>query len=161
MVEKVERRESSTESDSSVSNCDLTCQHSGKRNESVTVIEPVQNGMWLGVIESIKYSDLLSFWIWRNIKVRYAQSSLGVGWAIIQPLFTMLIFTLVFGRLAKLDSDGVPYAIFSSAALVPWTFFSNSVSETTGSLIQNANMISKIYFPRLILPLVISPKFEP
>lgn len=103
-------------------------------------------------LEFLQYRDLFIFWVWRNIKVRYAQSALGIGWAVIQPVFSMLVFTVVFGKLAKIDSDGVPYALFSFAALVPWTFFSNSVTEGTGSLIQNANMISKIYFPRLILP---------
>ena len=103
--------------------------------------------------ELLDYRDLFIFWVWRSIKVRYAQSALGIGWAVIQPVFTMIVFTIIFGKLAKVGSDGVPYAAFSFAALVPWTFFANSVSESTGSLIQNANMISKIYFPRIILPM--------
>lgn len=103
--------------------------------------------------ELVDYRDLFIFWVWRSIKVRYAQSALGIGWAVIQPVFTMIVFTIIFGKLAKVGSDGVPYAAFSFAALVPWTFFANSVSESTGSLIQNANMISKIYFPRIILPM--------
>jgi lipopolysaccharide transport system permease protein len=90
------------------------------------------------------------FLVWRDIKARYAQSVLGIGWAVIQPVFSMLVFTIVFGNLAKIDSDGVPYAIFSFTALVPWTFFSSSLTSSSVSL---TGMITKIYFPRLVLPL--------
>lgn len=122
-------------------------------DKELTEIVPSGNSFLGGLRELVDYRDLFIFWVWRSIKVRYAQSALGIGWAVIQPLFFMLVFTVVFGNLAKVSSDGVPYAIFSFTALVPWTFFSNSLTESTGSLIQNANMISKIYFPRLILPL--------
>ena len=98
------------------------------------------------------YRDLLYFLVWRDIKVRYAQSVLGVGWAVIQPVFLMIVFTLVFGRLARLDSDGAPYAIFSYVALVPWTYFSNALTDSTTSLVQNSALITKVYFPRIILP---------
>ncbi|RPJ83074.1 MAG: ABC transporter permease [Acidobacteria bacterium] len=100
-----------------------------------------------------RYRDLLFFLVWRDVKARYAQSVLGVGWAIIQPLFSMIVFTVVFGSLAKIDSEGRPYAIFSYTALVPWTYFSNAVSTSTGSLITSSGMLSKVYFPRLIIPL--------
>ena len=99
------------------------------------------------------YRDLLYFLVWRDIKVRYAQSVLGVGWAVIQPVFLMIVFTLVFGRLARLDSDGAPYAIFSYVALVPWTYFSNALTDSTTSLVQNSALITKVYFPLIILPL--------
>lgn len=99
------------------------------------------------------YRDLLRFLTWRGIKVRYAQSAIGVGWAIIQPVFSMIVFTVVFGNLAEIDSEGIPYAVFSFAALVPWTYFANALTEGTDSLVSNANMISKVYFPRVILPL--------
>ena len=99
------------------------------------------------------YSDLLFFMVWRNVRVRYAQSLLGVGWAVIQPLFSMLVFTVIFGGLAKVDSNGAPYAVFSFTALVPWTYFANALTDSTGSLVGNANMIRKVYFPRLVLPL--------
>ena len=89
------------------------------------------------------YRDLLYFLVWRDIKVRYAQSVLGVGWAVIQPVFLMIVFTLVFGRLARLDSDGAPYAIFSYVALVPWTYFSNALTDSTTSLVQNSALITK------------------
>ena len=103
--------------------------------------------------ELLEYRDLFSFMVWRNIKTRYAQSALGVGWALLQPLFTMLVFTIIFGRLAKVDSNGVPYAIFSYTALVPWTYFANAVTESSASLLANANLLSKVYFPRVVLPL--------
>ncbi len=89
----------------------------------------------------------------RGIKAKYAQSVLGIGWAVIQPLVSTLIFTLVFGSIAKVRSDGVPYFIFSLTAMVPWTYFSNTLTESAGSLITNANLITKVYFPRLVLPL--------
>ncbi|MDX5338118.1 MAG: ABC transporter permease [Cyclobacteriaceae bacterium] len=100
-----------------------------------------------------RYKDLLYFLTLRGIKARYAQSILGVAWAIIQPLFTTLVFTLVFGGLAKVDSDGMPYVLFSYLALWPWNYFSGTLTESANSLIQNANMITKVYFPRMVLPL--------
>lgn len=119
----------------------------------VTVIEPDQGWRWVDLKELFEYRDLFLFLIWRHIKIRYAQSAIGIGWAVIQPLFSMVVFTIVFGRLARIDSDGAPYAIFSFVALVPWTYFSNALTEGTASLVTNAQIISKIYFPRLILPL--------
>jgi lipopolysaccharide transport system permease protein len=98
------------------------------------------------------YRDLFYFLVWRNIKTRYAQSVLGVGWAIIQPVFRMIIFTIVFGNLARIDSDGVPYAIFSYTALVPWTYFSNSLTASATSLVTSTQMVQKVYFPRLVIP---------
>ena len=95
---------------------------------------------------------MLYFLTWRDIKVRYKQTVLGVSWAIIQPIFTMVIFSLFFGRLAKVPSDGLPYPIFSFAALVPWSFFANTLIQASNSLVIDANMIKKIYFPRLIMP---------
>lgn len=103
--------------------------------------------------ELLRYKDLLYFLVVRGIKARYAQSVLGVGWAVIQPLFTMLIFTIVFGKLARIDSNGIPYALFSFCALVPWTYFSGVLNEGANSLTANANMLTKVYFPRLVLPL--------
>jgi lipopolysaccharide transport system permease protein len=103
--------------------------------------------------ELYEYRDLLRFLTLRSIRVRYAQSALGVGWAVIQPLATMLIFTVIFGRMVGVKTNEIPYALFSFIGLVPWTYFANSISEATTSLITNAGMISKIYFPRLVLPL--------
>ena len=123
--------------------------------ETVTVIEPRSGWRPIDWKELGEYSDLFFFLTWRHIKVRYAQSAIGIGWAVVQPLFYMLVFTVVFGRLARIQSDGAPYAVFAFTALVPWTYFANAVSEGAASLIVNANMISKIYFPRLILPMSI------
>lgn len=116
-------------------------------------IEPKKNLRFLDWRELIAYRDLFRFLIWRQIKVRYAQSAIGIGWAIIQPLFSMIIFTLIFGNLAKVDSDGAPYALFSLAALIPWTYFSNAITDGVASLVGEANMLRKVYFPRLLLPL--------
>ena len=103
--------------------------------------------------ELVAYRDLFRFLIWREIKVRYAQSAIGIGWAVIQPVCSMIIFTIVFGRLANVSSDGVPYALFSFAALVPWTYFSNAINDGVASLVSETNMLRKIYFPRLLMPL--------
>ena len=101
----------------------------------------------------MRYKDLFYFLVWRDIKTRYAQSVLGIGWAVIQPLFSMIVFTIVFGNLAKIDSNGVPYAIFSFTALVPWTYFSSALSRSSGSLLSASGMMTKVYFPRLIIPI--------
>jgi len=119
----------------------------------ITVIEPRSGWRLLDLRELSAYRDLFRFLIWRSIKVRYAQSAIGIGWAIIQPLFSMVVFTIVFGKLAGISSDGVPYAVFSFAALVPWTYFANALTEGVDSLVGNANMLQKVYFPRLLLPL--------
>src|SRR5262245_2888820 len=100
-----------------------------------------------------QYRELFYFLIWRDVKVRYAQSVLGIGWAMIQPLVPMIIFTIVFGRVAQISSDGIPYALFAYTALVPWTYFSNALTDSSGSLVKEVNMLNKIYFPRLIIPL--------
>src|SRR5258706_6148697 len=118
-----------------------------------TFIRPQKGWKLIDVAELIRYKDLLYFLTVRGVKAKYAQSVLGVGWAVIQPLFSALVFTVVFGNLAKVKSDGVPYFIFSMVALVPWTYFSNTLVESANSLVTNANMISKVYFPRLVLPL--------
>lgn len=110
---------------------------------------------WRGIDfrELREYQDLFYFLVWRDIKVRYAQSVLGIGWAIIQPIVYMLAFSLVFGKFVGVQSDGIPYPIFSLAGLIPWTYFSGSLSGATGSVPSAQNLISKIYFPRIILPL--------
>jgi lipopolysaccharide transport system permease protein len=117
------------------------------------VIDPARSARLVDWQELWQYRDLFFFLVWRDIKVRYAQSILGVGWAIIQPVFSMIVFTIVFGNLANVDSDGVPYAIFSYTALVPWTFFSSSLTDASGSLVSAANMFTKVYFPRLVIPI--------
>jgi lipopolysaccharide transport system permease protein len=99
-----------------------------------------------------RYRELFYFLAWRDILVRYKQTAIGVAWALVRPLLTMVVFTVVFGTIAKLPSDGVPYPILVFAAMLPWQFFANSLSEASNSLIGNANLISKVYFPRLIIP---------
>jgi lipopolysaccharide transport system permease protein len=108
---------------------------------------------WPKLRELWEYRELLFFFAWRDIKVRYRQTVMGASWAIIQPFFTMVIFSLFFGRLANVPSDGLPYPVFSFTALVPWTFFANALAQASNSLVINANMVKKIYFPRLALPI--------
>jgi lipopolysaccharide transport system permease protein len=98
------------------------------------------------------YRELVAFLAWRDISVRYRQTVIGIAWSVIQPVLTMIVFTVVFGRIAQLPSNGVPYPLLVLSGLLPWQFFSNGLTQASGSLIQNANMISKIYFPRLALP---------
>lgn len=115
--------------------------------------EPTKGWAWPKLRELWEYRELLYFFVWRDIKVRYRQTILGVLWAIIQPFFTMVVFSLFFGRLAKVPSDDLPYPVFSYAALVPWTFFATALNQASNSLVINANMVKKIYFPRLALPI--------
>lgn len=121
----------------------------------VIVIKPHSGWRSVDWKELREYKDLFFFLIWRNIKVRYAQSAIGVGWAVLQPLASMLVFTVIFGRLVGVESNGAPYEVFAFAALVPWTYFANCLTEGTSSMVTNASMISKIYFPRLIMPLAV------
>jgi len=116
-------------------------------------IEPSRGWVSLKLRELWEYRELLYFLTWRDIKVRYKQTLLGAAWAIIQPFFTMVVFSLFFGKLAKIPSDGIPYPIFSYAALVPWTFFANGLNQSANSLVGSANLIKKVYFPRLTIPI--------
>jgi lipopolysaccharide transport system permease protein len=118
-----------------------------------TVIKPSQGWVSLKLRELWEYRELLYFLTWRDIKVRYKQTALGAAWAIIQPFFTMVVFSLFFGALAHIPSDGIPYPIFSYAALVPWTFFANGLTQSSNSLVGSANLIKKVYFPRLAVPI--------
>jgi len=119
----------------------------------VLVIEPKKGLRWIDLGELWNYRELLGFLIWRDVGVRYRQSLLGAGWAILQPLLTMIIFTIIFGRLAKIPSDGIPYPIFSYCALLPWTYFTRSIIATSDSVVGKTDLISKVYFPRMLLPL--------
>jgi lipopolysaccharide transport system permease protein len=121
--------------------------------ETLRVIEPRSGWVPIGWLELWEYRELLGFLVWRDVKVRYKQTVLGAAWAILHPLTTMIMFTLLFGRWAKMPSDGMPYPVFAFAALMPWTFFSNAVSAAAGSLVGNAHLISKVYFPRLLISL--------
>lgn len=120
---------------------------------SKVVLKPSSGWVPIRLGELWEYHELLYFLVWRDVKVRYKQTLLGGMWAILQPLLTMAVFSLFFGRLAKLPSDGIPYPIFSFAALVPWTFFVNGLTGAAQSLVGSANLIKKVYFPRLAIPI--------
>jgi len=115
-------------------------------------IVPSRGWVALNLADVWTHRELLYFLTWRDIKIRYKQTALGAVWAVIQPLFPMLIFTLFFGRLAKMPSDGIPYSVFAYAALLPWTYFASAVGNSSSSVVGSSNLISRVYFPRLIIP---------
>ena len=119
-------------------------------------IQPTR-GWWTmqDLRELIGYHELLYFLMWRTLKVRYRQTILGAGWVIAQPLFTMLVFSVFLGRLAKLPSDGLPYPVFALAGLIPWAYFANALGNTTNSLVDNERLLTKVYFPRILLPVAV------
>ena len=121
-------------------------------SEPLVVIQPSKRWDLLSFKDLWAYRELLFFLTWRDVKVRYKQTALGAAWAILQPLFMMVIFTIFFGRLAGVGSAGIPYPLFALAGLVPWTFFSNAITASGNSLVGSANLITKVYFPRLIVP---------
>lgn len=116
-------------------------------------IEPSKSRFSLHLAELWEYRELLYFLAWRDIKVRYKQTILGAAWAILQPFLTMVVFSFFFGTLAEMPSDGIPYPLFSYAALVPWTFFANGITQAANSLVTSSNLIKKVYFPRLAIPI--------
>jgi lipopolysaccharide transport system permease protein len=122
-------------------------------DKKITVIEPLSPWNLINFRELIEYRDLFFFLVWRDIKVLYAQTILGFSWAIIQPLAQILIFTIIFGRVAQIDTDGIPYFLFSTVAIIPWTFMSTAMTQSSQSLVSGQNMLGKVYFPRLIFPL--------
>ncbi|HJO29550.1 MAG TPA: ABC transporter permease [Acidobacteriota bacterium] len=119
----------------------------------VIEIEPSRGWEALDLRGVWEYRELVWFLIWRDIKVRYKQASLGIAWAVIQPVMTMLVFTLIFGRLAQLPSDGLPYPVFTFTALLPWQLFSGALTGSSNSVVNSASLISKVYFPRLVIPI--------
>jgi len=125
--------------------------HTG--GSSTIRIEPPRGLLELRLKEVWNYRELLYFFVWRDVKIRYKQTAIGVLWVVLQPVLNMLVFTLFFGRLAKLPSDGLPYPVFYFAALVPWTYFSYALQMTTNVVVDNQHLITKVYFPRLILPI--------
>ncbi|HYE66837.1 MAG TPA: ABC transporter permease [Pyrinomonadaceae bacterium] len=129
-----------------------TTASSSEERQDILRIEPSKGWVALKLRDLWAYRELLYFLVWRDIKVRYKQTALGAAWAIIQPFFTMLVFSLFFGRLAKIPSDGIPYPIFSYSALVPWTFFALGLGQSANSLVSSSHLIKKVYFPRLIIP---------
>lgn len=121
-------------------------------DEPLITIRPSSTWAAVNLKEVWAYRDLLYFLMWRDVKVRYKQTALGAAWALIQPLFTMLIFWLFFGRLAGMPSDGISYPLFALAGLIPWTYFANAINSSGNSLVGSANLITKVYFPRMIIP---------
>jgi lipopolysaccharide transport system permease protein len=119
----------------------------------VLVLGPSKGLVRLNLADVWAYRELLYFLIWRDVKVRYKQTALGAAWAIIQPVMTMLVFSVFFGRLAKMPSDGIPYPVFAFAALLPWQLFAHALSESSNSLVGSQNLITKVYFPRLVIPI--------
>ncbi len=142
-----------TVSDHSVQNDAAALAKSSLKNVRPYRIQPTKGWTSLKMNEVWDHRELISIFVWRDLKVRYRQTVIGILWAVLQPFLTMVIFSVFFGRLAGIPSDGIPYPIFSYAALVPWTFFANSISQSSSSMVGNADMIKKIYFPRLTMPL--------
>jgi lipopolysaccharide transport system permease protein len=137
----------------------LQKQTSGTISAPVTIIRPSRGWVLINLRELWAYRESLYFLTWREIKVRYKQTALGFAWAIIQPLFMMIVFTLFFGNLAKVPSEGIPYPLFNYTALLPWTLFSEGITRSSMSVVQDYSLVNKVYFPRLVMPLsgVISP----
>src|SRR5215469_11976143 len=123
------------------------------RNATAVLRIRASHGLRLNLKDLWDYRELLYFLVWRDIKVRYKQTALGASWAVLQPLLTMLVFTVFFGRLAKVPSDGIPYPVFAYTALLPWQLFLFALTESSNSLVGSQNLITKVYFPRLIIPL--------
>ena len=142
--------------DSSLALVGTQPEQSADEPDFALTIEPTKGWAPLKLKALWRYRELLYFLTWRDIKVRYKQTALGASWAVIQPLLTMVIFTVVFGHFARVPSDGVPYPIFSYCALLPWTFFAYAMGQSANSLVGNANLISKVYFPRLVIPIAAS-----
>ncbi len=118
-----------------------------------TIIKPASGWQFINFKELREYRDLFYFMVWREVKVMYAQTILGFSWAIIQPLLQIMIFTIIFGKIAKVPTDGIPYFLFSSVAIIPWTYMSVSMTSSSQSLIAGQNMLGKVYFPRIIFPI--------
>ena len=134
----------------------IPTQSNDQSSVNTTVIKPSRGWVSPRLGELWAYRELLYFLVWRDVKVRYKQTVLGAAWAIIQPVFSMIIFSIFFGGLAKIPSDNVPYPIFSFTALLPWQYFANSLSQSANSVVSSANLIRKIYFPRLVVPIASS-----
>lgn len=126
---------------------------SKNNSTSITIIKPAGGWEIIDFRELIEYKDLFFFMVWRDIKVLYAQTILGFGWAVLQPLIQIILFTIIFGNVAKLSTDGIPYFLFTTVAIIPWSYMSNAMSKSSQSLIAGQNMLGKVYFPRLIFPI--------
>jgi lipopolysaccharide transport system permease protein len=130
-----------------------TVTHMSEPQVTTTIVQPRRPFWHLELGHLWEYHELLFFLVWRDVKVRYKQTALGVAWAILQPLMATLIFSIFFGRLAKMPSDGIPYPVFAYVGFVPWQYFANALTESSNSLVASQNLIKKVYFPRLIIPM--------
>jgi lipopolysaccharide transport system permease protein len=139
--------------DATLSDAQILDQPQSRPPVSVTVIRPSRGWVPINFRELWLYRELLFFLTWRDLKVRYKQTALGALWAIVQPVFTMAVFSLFFGRLAKVPSDGIPYPLFALSGLIPWQLFAYALTQSSNSVVANKNLVSKVYFPRLIVPL--------
>lgn len=126
---------------------------SNTQGDSIATIQPSSGWQIINLKELLQYRDLFYFLVWRDIKARYAQTIMGFSWAIIQPLVQIILFTIIFGKVAKLPTDGIPYILFTSVAIIPWTYMSQAMTNSSQSLIAGSSMLGKIYFPRLIFPI--------
>src|SRR5882724_1870901 len=132
---------------------DGSLSRSGASADSIVVIRPSQGLSKVDLLALWEFRELFYFLVWRDVKVRYKQTVIGAAWAIVQPVMTMVVFTVIFGNFAKIPSDGLPYAIFSYTALLPWNYFSQAIARSGNSLVGDSSLIRKVYFPRLIIPL--------
>jgi len=131
----------------------MRIDRSSSKSDSLTIIQPSSGWNIVDFKELKDYRDLFYFLVWRDIKTLYAQTIMGFSWAIIQPLVQIVLFTIIFGKIARLSTDGIPYILFSTVAIIPWTYMSQAMSNSSQSLIQGSNMLGKIYFPRLLFPI--------
>lgn len=131
----------------------MSTRESAEQHDHCIIIEPARGWTQLNLRELWSYRELVFFLVWRDVKVRYKQTALGAAWAVLQPTLTMVIFTVFFGGLAAIPSDGLPYPIFSYAGLLPWTFFAQGLAQSSNSLVGSQHLITKVYFPRLVIPL--------
>lgn len=131
----------------------MRIDRSSSKSDSLTIIQPSSGWNIVDFKELKDYRDLFNFLVWRDIKTLYAQTIMGFSWAIIQPLVQIVLFTIIFGKIARLSTDGIPYILFSTVAIIPWTYMSQAMSNSSQSLIQGSNMLGKIYFPRLLFPI--------
>ncbi len=131
----------------------MSKEQEDKTATMLTLIQPEKGWSALNLGDLWRYRELIYFMTWRDLKVRYKQTLLGASWAILRPFLTMIVFSIFFGNLAKVPSDGIPYPIFAYTALLPWELFASALSQASRSLVQNTNMVTKVYFPRMILPI--------
>lgn len=131
----------------------LKSKKNNRNDENITVIKPKSGWQSIDFQELKNYRDLFYFLTWRSIKVMYAQTILGFSWAVLQPLIQIVVFTIIFGKVAKISTEGIPYFVFSTVAIIPWNYMAQAMSQSSESLVQGQNMLGKIYFPRLIFPI--------